>query len=87
MRAFQPLSEAIQAVEIPHQFWEPVIRAYNGTGDPQSHVDAVQNQMFISGDNDVISCKMLVDTLTEVALKCLKGVPPRSVVGFEDLAT
>lgn len=79
LRAFHPFTAEIQAVEIPPGFREPVIGNYNGTRDPQSHVDAFQTQMFIS-------CKMFVGKLTEVVLKWFKGLPVRSVTGFEDLA-
>lgn len=38
--AFQPFTAAIQGAEIPPRFLEPAIGTYNGTGDPQSHMDA-----------------------------------------------
>lgn len=43
--------------------------------------------MFISGGNDTISCKMVVGTLAEVALKRFKGLPECSVTNFEDIAS
>lgn len=64
---------------------ELVIGSYNGTGDPQSHVDAFQTQMFTSGGNNAINCKMFAGTLAEVALKWFKGLPMRMVTSFEDL--
>lgn len=42
--------------------------------------------MMISGDNDVVICKMFARTLTNMALKWFKGLTSRSVTNFEDLA-
>lgn len=42
---------------------------------------------MISGSNDATSYKMFTDTLADVALKWFKGLPLRSVTGFEDLAS
>lgn len=72
---------------MPPRFRELVIGSYNDTRDPQSHVDAFQMQMYISGGNDAINCKMFARTLAEGALKWFKGLPMCSVIGFEDLAS
>lgn len=83
LRAFQPFTAAIEAVVVPHRFREPSIGTYDGTGDPQIHVDAFQTQMKINGGNDAVSCKMFVGTLTDVALKWFKGLTSRSITGPE----
>ncbi|GAU42011.1 hypothetical protein TSUD_236780 [Trifolium subterraneum] len=86
-KVFQPFSEEIQAVAVPHHFREPTIDSYDGSGDPQSHVSTFQTQMFISGADDALSCKIFAGTLKDVAHKWIAGLPARSVTSFEDLAT
>lgn len=85
MRTFQPFSEEIQVVAVPQRFREPLITAYNGFGDPQGLVTAFHTQMFISGGDDAISCKMFVGTLKDIALRWFIGLPPKSITDFEVL--
>ncbi|GAU47368.1 hypothetical protein TSUD_403710 [Trifolium subterraneum] len=86
-KVFQPFSEEIQAVAVPRHFREPTIDSCDGSGDPQSHVSTFQTQMFISGADDALSCKIFAGTLKDVAHKWIAGLPTRSVTSFEDLAT
>ncbi|GAU41091.1 hypothetical protein TSUD_139940 [Trifolium subterraneum] len=86
-KVFQPFSEEIQAVAVPRHFCEPTIDSYDGSGDPQSHVSTFQTQMFISGADDALSCKIFAGNLKDVAHKWIAGLPTRSVTSFEDLAT
>ncbi|XP_050918874.1 uncharacterized protein LOC127136344 [Lathyrus oleraceus] len=44
-------------------------------------------QMFISGVDDTLSCKFFVGTLKDVDHKWIVGLPARSIISFEDLAT
>ncbi|GAU47711.1 hypothetical protein TSUD_177160 [Trifolium subterraneum] len=84
---FQPFSEEIQEVAVPRHFREPTIDSYDGSSDPQSHVSTFQTQMFISGVDDALSCKIFGGTLKDVAHKWIAGLPARSVTSFEDVAT
>jgi len=85
-KVFQPFSTEIQVVEIPRHFWEPTIDSYDGTSDPHSHVSTFQTQMFISGVDDALSCKIFVGTLKGVSHKWIAGLPATSITNFEDLA-
>jgi hypothetical protein len=86
-KVFQPFSGEIQGVAVPRHFREPTIDSYDGTGDPQSHVSTFQTQMFISGADDALSCKIFAGTLKGVAHMWIAGLPTRSVTSFDELAT
>ncbi|CAJ2637566.1 unnamed protein product [Trifolium pratense] len=73
-KVFKPFSEEIQAVVVPRHFREPTIDSYDGSGDPQSHVSTFQTQMFISGAEDALSCKIFAGTLKDVAHKWIAGL-------------
>lgn len=68
LRIFQPFSEEIQGMVVPQHFREPSIEAYDSSDDPHDHVAAFQTQLFISGGDNAISCKMFAWTLKDVAL-------------------
>jgi len=86
-KVFQPFSTKIQVVEIPRHSQEPTIDSYDGKSDLHNRVSTFQTQMFISGANDALSCKIFVGTLKGVAYKWIVALPARSVTNFEDLAT
>lgn len=85
MNTFQPFSEEIQTVVVPQHFREPVIMAYNSSGDPKDHVTAFETQMFISSGDNTIICKMFLGTLKDVALRWFIRLSLRSVTNFGDL--
>ena len=61
------------------------LKLYNGTTDPQSHVDALKNAMLISSDFDAMRCKTFPSTLSKVAQQQFSSLPFRSVSSFVDL--
>lgn len=61
----QPFSKEILATSVPHDFKVPIIKAYDGIGDPYEHLAAFDLQMIISGGNDAIKCKMFGGTQRE----------------------
>ncbi|RDX83582.1 hypothetical protein CR513_35485, partial [Mucuna pruriens] len=54
--------------------------------DPHAHLQAFQTQMYISGGDDKLSCKLFLGTLRGVALQWIMNLPPRSIYAFGDLA-
>ncbi|RDX98500.1 hypothetical protein CR513_18558, partial [Mucuna pruriens] len=75
----QPFCEEIDEARIPPHFREIL--------DPHAHVQAFQTQMYISGGDDKLSCKLFPGTLRGVALQWIMNLPPRSIYTFNDLAS
>ncbi|RDY04806.1 hypothetical protein CR513_11441, partial [Mucuna pruriens] len=65
---------------------ENPIEPYDGTQDPHAHLQAFQTQMYISGGNDKLSCKLFPGTLRGVAMHWMATLPARSIQTFSDLA-
>ncbi|RDY13678.1 hypothetical protein CR513_01364, partial [Mucuna pruriens] len=82
----QPFCEAIDETHIPPHFREVLVDPFDGTQDPHAHVQAFQTQIYISGGDDKLSCKLFLGTLRGVALQWLMNLPPRSIYTFNDLA-
>ncbi|RDY04069.1 hypothetical protein CR513_12278, partial [Mucuna pruriens] len=59
----QPFSEENDQKPIPQNFWEVVIEPFDGMQDPHTHLQAFQTQMYISGGDDQLSCKLFPRTL------------------------
>ena len=67
--------------------YQPLVhlKLYDGTSDPQSHIDAFKNAMLISGASDAMRCKAFPATLSDVARQCFSSLPPWSVGDFFEL--
>lgn len=85
-RIFQPFGEPIVQVEIPHEFRNSVIDAFDGTQDPMRHVAAFRTQMIISGGTDAMWCKMFAGTLKDTALEWFTNLPDRSIRDFPNFS-
>ncbi|RDX90526.1 hypothetical protein CR513_27597, partial [Mucuna pruriens] len=83
----QPFCEEIDEARIPPNFREILVDLFDRTQDPHAHLQAFQTQMYISGGDDRLSCKLFSATLRGVALQWMMNVPPRSIRTFNDLAT
>ncbi|RDX77031.1 hypothetical protein CR513_42907, partial [Mucuna pruriens] len=73
-------------VIIPPHFRELVVNPFYGTQDPSIHLLAFQTQVYISGRDDAISCKLFLGTLRGVAMQWFTSLPPRTIHTFNDLA-
>ncbi|RDX92796.1 hypothetical protein CR513_25026, partial [Mucuna pruriens] len=82
----EKLGGTIDETAIPLNFREVVIESFDGTQDPHTHLQAFQTQMYISGGNDRMSCKLFPGTMRGVAMNWLAIVPPRSIRSFNDIA-
>ncbi|RDX68078.1 hypothetical protein CR513_52973, partial [Mucuna pruriens] len=83
----QPFCEEIDEARIPPHFREILVDPFDGTQDPHAHLQAFQTQMYISGGDDKLSCKLFPRTLRGVALQWIMNLPPRSIYTFNDLAS
>ncbi|RDY06842.1 hypothetical protein CR513_09113, partial [Mucuna pruriens] len=59
---------------------------FDKTQDPHAHLQAFETQMYISGGNDQLSCKLFPGTLRGVAMHWITTLPARSIRSFNDLA-
>ncbi|RDX78624.1 hypothetical protein CR513_41076, partial [Mucuna pruriens] len=83
----QPFSEEIDETPIPPNFREVVVEPFDGAQDPHAHLQAFQTQMYISGGNDKLSCKLFPGTLRGVAMQWMATLPARTIRTFNDLAS
>ncbi|RDY04494.1 hypothetical protein CR513_11786, partial [Mucuna pruriens] len=67
----QPFNEEIDRIPISANIRELVVDSFDDTQDPHAHLQAFQTQMYISGGNDALSCKLFLGTLRGVAMKKL----------------
>ncbi|RDX64923.1 hypothetical protein CR513_56458, partial [Mucuna pruriens] len=63
-----------------------MVEPFDGSQDPHPHLQAFQAQMYISGGNDKLSCKLFPGTLGGVAMQWMATLPPRTIQTFNDLA-
>ncbi|RDX64085.1 hypothetical protein CR513_57398, partial [Mucuna pruriens] len=82
----QPFNQEIDDTRVPPNFREIVVEPFDGSQDPQTHLQAFQAQMYISGGDDRLSCKLFPGTLRGVAMQWMATLPPRTIQTFNDLA-
>ncbi|RDY07949.1 hypothetical protein CR513_07889, partial [Mucuna pruriens] len=82
----QLFCKEIDETPIPLNFREVVVEPFDKRQDPYAHLQAFQTQMYISGGNDKLSCKLFPGTLRGVAMQWMTTLPPRSIQTFKDLA-
>ncbi|RDX65278.1 hypothetical protein CR513_56080, partial [Mucuna pruriens] len=76
-----------KTVVIPPHFQELVTYPFDRIQDPNIHFQAFQTQVYISDENDTISCKLFPGTLRGVAMQWFAGLPPKSIHTFNNLVT
>ncbi|RDX63594.1 hypothetical protein CR513_57959, partial [Mucuna pruriens] len=86
-RQGQPFSEEIDETPIPPNFREVVVEPFDGTQDPHTHLQDFQTQMYISGENDRLSCKLFPGILRGVAMQWMVTLPARTIKTFNDLVS
>ncbi|RDX92430.1 hypothetical protein CR513_25449, partial [Mucuna pruriens] len=74
----QPFCEEIDEARVPPHFREISVDSFDRTQDPHAHLQAFQTQMYISGGDDKLSCKLFPGTLRGVALQWIMNLPPSS---------
>ncbi|RDY01551.1 hypothetical protein CR513_15107, partial [Mucuna pruriens] len=82
----QPFCKEIDETDIPPNFREVIVESFDGSQDPYAHLQAFHTQMYISGGNDRLSCKLFLGTLRGVAMQWMATLPPRFIQTFKDLA-
>jgi ribonuclease HI len=80
-----PFTEHVKAYPMPDKFKMPRIEKYNGSGDPQDHLEAFREHITLHGTPNEIACRAFPLTLTGVAKEWFAGLPPKSVGNFKEL--
>ncbi|XP_020238557.1 uncharacterized protein LOC109817649 [Cajanus cajan] len=66
--------------------WKPLnIDRYDGTTDPDEHIDAYVTQINLYTNDDAIMCRVFPTSLKGAALSWYTQLPPRSVDNFDTL--
>ncbi|RDX98176.1 hypothetical protein CR513_18946, partial [Mucuna pruriens] len=81
LEAMRVVDEEIGRTLILANFRELVMKPFDGTQDPHTHLQAFQTQMYISRGNDFLSCKLFLGTLRGLAT-----LPARTIRLFHNLA-
>ena len=81
-----PFSEYIMSVKLPRRFKPSTdMEPYDGSSDPQEHMDAFKSRMALAGASDPMRCRAFPITLKKAALKWFNSLPSRSICKFSDL--
>ena len=80
-----PFTKLMRAYAMPDKFKMPQVEKYDGSGDPQSHLEAFREHIVLHGTPDAIACRAFPLTLTGVAKDWFTGLPPKSVGTFKEL--
>jgi hypothetical protein len=80
-----PFTERVKAYPMPDKFKMPWIEKYDGSEDPQDHLEAFREHLILHGTPDEIACRAFPLTLKGVAKDWFTGLPPKSVGTFKEL--
>ncbi|XP_074342347.1 uncharacterized protein LOC141679873 [Apium graveolens] len=64
----------------------PIIKSYDGIGDPANHVMTFSNALLLQPVNDVVKCRAFPQTLTGMAQRWYRRLPLNSIGSFKDLS-
>ena len=83
-----PFSDFIMQTQPPKGFKPPSdMETYDGSTDPQEHMDAFKSRMALARVSDLVRCRAFPITLKKATLKWFNSLPPRSMNQFSDLAS
>jgi hypothetical protein len=78
-------TERVKAYPMPDKFKMPRIEKYDGSEDPQDHLEAFREHLILHGTLDEIACRDFPLTLKGVAKDWFTRLPPKSVGTFKEL--
>jgi hypothetical protein len=80
-----PFTERVKAYPMPDKFKMLRIEKYDGSRDPQDHLEAFLEHLILHGTPDEIACRAFPLTLKGVAKDWFIRFPPKSVGTFKEL--
>ncbi|XP_074337258.1 uncharacterized protein LOC141674448 [Apium graveolens] len=81
-----PFTDEIMNAHISKKFKMPIIKAYDGIGDPANHVRTFSNALLLQPVNDAIKCRAFPQTLSGMAQRLYSRLPPNFIGSFKDLS-
>ncbi|XP_020202611.1 uncharacterized protein LOC109788328 [Cajanus cajan] len=82
-----PFTSNIAGARLPDNWKNLVLERYDGTADPEEHLDAFVTQVGLYTDDDAIMCKVFPTSLKGPALNWFTRLPPGSVDSFTTLSS
>jgi len=82
-----PFVDGIMEVELPASWKGLTMSQYDGTTDPEEHVDVFTTQAGLYTSDDAILCHVFPTSLKGRALNWFTRLPPNSIDCFDTLAT
>jgi hypothetical protein len=80
-----PFTKRVRRYPMPDKFKMPRIERYDGSGDPQAHLEAFREHIILHGTSDEIAYRAFPLTLKRVANDWFTELPPKSVGTFKEL--
>jgi len=84
---WHPFTDSIIGVLLPDRLKEVNRGCYNGTTDPDEHMDAYTMHMSLYTSDDVVLYRVFCTSLKGGALSWFKNIPPNFVDSFETLVS
>jgi hypothetical protein len=78
-------TERVKAYPMPVKFKMPRIEKYDGSEDPQDHLEAFREHLILHGTPDEIAGRAFPLTLKGVAKDWFTGLSPKSIGTFKEL--
>jgi len=82
-----PFAETILEVPLPGTWNNPTLDKYDGTTDPDEHVNAYLTQVGLHTTEDALRCRIFPTSLKGAALSWFTRLPAQSIDCFDTLAT
>ena len=82
-----PFAETILEVPLPGTWNNPTLDKYDGTTDPDEHVNAYLTQVGLHTTKDALWCQIFPTSLKGAALSWFTRLPAQSIDSFDTLAT
>jgi len=80
-----PFSQEILEAVVPNMFAGPKV-IFTGMEDPEAHLTAFHTQMVLVGGSDVVRCKLIMSTLTRMAMDWFISLPNGHITSFLQLS-
>jgi len=80
-----PFMDEIMTTRLPKSWKNPTLDRYDGTSDPDKHINAYVAQLSIYTTDTQLYCKVFPASLRGMALSWFTQLPPKSVDSFENL--
>jgi hypothetical protein len=78
-------SERVRAYTMPDKFKMPRVKKYDGSEDPQAHLEAFREHIILHGTPDEIACRAFPLTLKGMVKDWFTRLPPKSVGTFKEV--